>query len=305
MKEYRYQNALILGIDHGYGNMKTAHRVFKASVEKEPTIGANILGYNGIEYGIGAGHKEFQVEKIGDEDYLLLTFASIGYELHFRGLQEADIYIAAGVPLFWVKEQKVSFKEYLLQKEKVEFSYKGRKYCVRILGVEIFPQGYSAFLNEITEAKGQNVLADIGNGTMNVAFMNKNIPIPGKLFTEQFGTYQCMKESRNELIKECKVEVPDEIIDEVFRYGNADIPDKYISVIQRVAKEYTNKVFQKLREYGYHADLQKLYFVGGGSCLIKNFAEYDRDRVYIIDDICATAKGYEFLMSQKLYRKAV
>ena len=37
----------------------------------------------------------------------------------------------------------------------------------------------------------------------------------------------------------------------------------------------------------------KLYIVGGGGCLIRNFGVYDRTRVIINDDICATVKGYE------------
>ena len=37
----------------------------------------------------------------------------------------------------------------------------------------------------------------------------------------------------------------------------------------------------------------RLYIVGGGGYIIKNFAEYDENRVNIISDICATAKGYE------------
>lgn len=305
MKEFRYHNALVIGVDHGYANMKTAHRVFRASVEYEVQIGANVLKINGKEYGIGGGHKEFQVEKTGDDEYRLMTWAAIGDELHFRGLHQADIYLAVGVPPYWVKEQKVSFREYLMQDEVVEFEYKGEKYSVKILDVDVFPQGYSAFLDQVQNVTGQNVLVDIGNGTMDVIFMNKNIPIAGKLYTEQFGTYQCMKEIRNELIKECKVKVPDEIIEEVIRNGNAEIDDKYINVIKRIATDYTDKVFRKLREYGYCEDFQKLYFVGGGACLIKNFVSYNAERVVIIDDICATAKGYEYLMSQKLYRKAV
>ena len=39
----------------------------------------------------------------------------------------------------------------------------------------------------------------------------------------------------------------------------------------------------------------RLYVLGGGNCLIRNFGEYDVDRVTINDDICATAKGYEYL----------
>ncbi len=69
-----------------------------------------------------------------------------------------------------------------------------------------------------------------------------------------------------------------------------------------MAKDYVKQVFSKLREYGYNPDLMKLYVIGGGGCLIKNFAEYDADRVVIIQDICATAKGYEVLALQTLKR---
>jgi plasmid segregation protein ParM len=43
--------------------------------------------------------------------------------------------------------------------------------------------------------------------------------------------------------------------------------------------------------------------VGGGGCIIKNFGDYEKGRVIINDDICATAKGYELLAEQKLRKK--
>ena len=45
------------------------------------------------------------------------------------------------------------------------------------------------------------------------------------------------------------------------------------------------------------------YVVGGGGCLIRNFGTYDKSRVTIIDDICATAKGYESLAYMSLKRR--
>ena len=38
-----------------------------------------------------------------------------------------------------------------------------------------------------------------------------------------------------------------------------------------------------------------LYITGGGGCLVKNFYRYNPDRVKIANDICAAAKGYEYL----------
>ena len=58
-----------------------------------------------------------------------------------------------------------------------------------------------------------------------------------------------------------------------------------------------------MREHDYDPKLMKLYVVGGGGCLIRNFADFDASRVIINDDICATAKGYELLAEQKRGRK--
>jgi plasmid segregation protein ParM len=65
-------------------------------------------------------------------------------------------------------------------------------------------------------------------------------------------------------------------------------------------KEYCRIIFDTLRKYDYDPDLMKLYVVGGGSVLIKNFGTYNSNRVILITDVCATAKGYEFLAWQAL-----
>ncbi len=55
-------NPIIIGIDHGYGNIKTAHCCFKTGVafyEKEPTFKSNLLVYQNKFYIVGEGHKEF------------------------------------------------------------------------------------------------------------------------------------------------------------------------------------------------------------------------------------------------------
>lgn len=68
-----------------------------------------------------------------------------------------------------------------------------------------------------------------------------------------------------------------------------------ITAIQSTAREYVAGIFRRLREHEYDPELMKLYVVGGGGCLIKNFGEFDAGRVVINEDICATAKGYEYL----------
>lgn len=70
----------LIGIDHGYGNMKTANCCFPTGVVKsdtEPTFVSDLLVWNGTYYSIGVGHKEFKADKFNDEDYYVLTLAAI------------------------------------------------------------------------------------------------------------------------------------------------------------------------------------------------------------------------------------
>ena len=65
-----------IGIDHGYGNIKTANHCFKTGIsayDSEPLFTAEMLTYNGKYYLIGEGHKEFAPDKVKDEDYYVLT----------------------------------------------------------------------------------------------------------------------------------------------------------------------------------------------------------------------------------------
>jgi plasmid segregation protein ParM len=170
---------IVIGIDHGYGNMKTAHCCFPAAVsafEKEPVFKDNLLVYNGKFYRIGDGHREFTPEKIMNEDYYILTLAALAQELTKRKLTEGKVHIAAGLPLTWVTEQKERFKEYLMQNDLLDFTFNGTEFHVEIVGADIFPQGFAAVAQKVRQFKGTNLLCDIGNGTVNCLYINNGIP---------------------------------------------------------------------------------------------------------------------------------
>ena len=133
-------NTKIIGIDHGYGNMKTANHCFSSGVlsfDAEPLFTGDMLTYNGKYYLIGEGHKEFIAEKVNDEDYYILTLAAIAKELKAEKLTEAHIVIAAGLPLTWTSVQKADFKAYLSKNAEVEFVYKKTAYHIYIDDVRI------------------------------------------------------------------------------------------------------------------------------------------------------------------------
>ena len=271
--------------------------------DKEPIFKDNLLVWNNKYYLIGAEHKEFSADKMLDEDYYVLTLAAVARELNIAKIYSADVLIAAGLPLTWVSEQREEFKRYLLKNETVDFNFKGKDYHIRIVGADVYPQGFAAIVNHLSDFSGVNMLCDIGNGTMNVMYINECRPLAKKCFTEKYGTNQCMLAVRENLMKQFGVSVDETVLERVIRHGTADISQRYLTAIRDTATEYAEGIFRRLREHEYDPELVRLYVVGGGSCILKNFGSYDKDRVIINDDICATAKGYELLAEQKQNRK--
>ena len=293
----------IIGIDHGYGNIKTANHCFQAGImgyDQEPLFTRDMLTYDGRYYLIGEGHKEFVAEKVKDEDYYLLTLAAIALELQDEGLTEATVIIAAGLPLTWTSGQKKDFAAYLAKNDEVSFTYQKTDYHIHIAGVRIYPQGYAAIVESAAGMKGLSMVADIGNGTMNTLYLVNGRPQSGKMYTEKFGTYQCTLAIREIFMEKTSREIHDVIIDQVLCEGTAEIPASDLKVIKTAATEYVKEIFRRLREHGYDENTMMLYITGGGGCLVRNFYKVNPERVKFVSDLCAAANGYEYMAELQL-----
>ena len=221
MQKYNSNIRIIVGVDHGYGNMKTAHRVFRTGVEcmeEEPIVSKNFVRYKDKFYVIGESHLVYQGNKTDSEDFYILTLAALAEELKFRGLHEANVILAVGLPLAWMKSQGADFRHYLMKEQELHFEFRKERYYVHLCGVEIFPQGFAAVVN-LGAMQGMNMLADIGNGTMNVMQIVDNKPLEKSLVTEKFGVGICMKEIQKELSKENGEDIPEMLIEPLLRNG--------------------------------------------------------------------------------------
>ena len=299
----RHNDTLIIAVDHCYGNMKTANHCFPSGIlahEGEPTFPDNLLYYEGRYYTVGAGHKEYRPDKALDLDYYLLMLAGIAMELNDAGLTGADIFLAAGLPLKWAGTQKEAFRAYLLQKETVTYIFNFKQYTVHFVGCEIYPQGFAAVADSAAELKGTTMLCDLGNGTMNLMLLRSGKPDITRMWTEEYGVKQCVSSIKDALMDAFHEKVPEELITDYLIYGTADASDEYLAVMEKAAKAYAAGVFRILREHEYNPRAMNLYIVGGGGCLIRIFADYDKRRVTFNDDISATAKGYEFMAKRTL-----
>ena len=305
MQKYNSNIRIIVGVDHGYGNMKTAHRVFRTGVEcmeEEPIVSKNFVRYKDKFYMIGESHLVYQGNKTDSEDFYILTLAALAEELKFRGLHEANVILAVGLPLAWMKSQGADFRHYLMKEQELHFEFRKERYYVHLCGVKIFPQGFAAVVN-LGAMQGMNMLADIGNGTMNVMQIVDNKPLEKSLVTEKFGVGICMKEIQKELSKENGEDISEMLIEPLLRNGLQERTDSTAKKVEHIATRYTENIRRRLVDYGYKEGLVHLYVIGGGGCLIRNYSDLaEKTGVTFITDICANAKGYETLAEKKLRR---
>ena len=93
--------SIIIGIDHGYYAIKTAHCSFPAGLtsygEHEPYTRQGLLEFGGCFFVCGSGRQPIQRDKTVNDNYYLLTLAAIAKEIQQRGLPpECSVRIAAG-----------------------------------------------------------------------------------------------------------------------------------------------------------------------------------------------------------------
>lgn len=297
MKELK-NGIKIIGVDTGYGNIKTSSTVTKSAItvyDTEPIFSGNVLEYDGKYYRFGEGHKAFIADKTSDEDFYMFTLMAIAKELGRAGIYAADVYLAESLPLTWVRVQRESFKSYLMKNKSVDFKFNGKEYHIKFVGCSVYPQAYPAVIERIGEFKGVNILADIGNGTLNVLYINNKKPVENKSWTEKLGVNQCAINIRNALMDKYGVKAEESIIDSFLRYGTVDIHDEYLNCMRYAAAKYAEDIFSVLYDYEYNPKFMRLWIIGGGGSVIKHFGKYDKERVTIIDDLRANAKGLEYL----------
>lgn len=306
IRDYNMNGTIILGVDAGYGNYKTARCCFPTSVSRSdqpPVFTRNYLEYDGGYYIIGEGHKDFVAEKSMDGDNYVLTLAAIAKELYARDLNSARIHLAVGLPLKWVQAQRDSFREYMLQNRHVEYKYAGRRYVVDIVDCTVMPQCYVAVAESLPDFKGMHMIADIGNGTMNMMILNNGKASESRSWTVKLGANECFRAIRNLILDRKAEELPAEIIENYLRYVDAKVSGEYQKLMEEAAKSYVDKIYAELKAHGYNPNLMKLYVMGGGAKIVEAVGDYDPDNVTFNHDIRANAKGYEYFCYMKLRRQ--
>ena len=78
----------IIGIDHGWSNMKTATQVFTTGVKEittEPAFFDNVVEFDGVYYKVGGKRLEVRDCKVENNSFYILILAALAKEPCRRG----------------------------------------------------------------------------------------------------------------------------------------------------------------------------------------------------------------------------
>ena len=310
----KHNNFYIIGVDAGYGNMKTARTIYPTglvAMDTKPFFDGDILEYNGTWYRIGEGHKAYNPDKTADEDFYILTLASIAAELSTEQITEANVHLALGLPTTWTGRQREDYRSYMMRNPDVQFFFNDVLYRIHLTDCIVFPQGYAALVplmdsdkrfNEFRQFTGTVMMADIGNGTMNIMRLVNGKPNDQHCWTEVLGVNQCILTARKQMMDKYGIDMPESVIEQFLRTGTANLARELLDNLTDIVRGYVTGLFDALRVHGYDARLMKLFVMGGGGCLVKNFGKYDPGAVVFVDDLHASAKGYEYMAQGVIWR---
>ena len=299
-------DTIIIGIDHGYAAMKTAHFSFPTGLveyEHEPYTRKDVLELDGRFYVVGTGRQPLQKDKTQTEDYYLLTLAAIAKELeHRQAGPAATVHLAAGLPLTSFGRDKKKFKEYLLRDgQPVTFRYEWATYTITIGRVSLFPQGYAAVLTQSTLLDEPSVIvADIGGWTVDLMRLDGRIPNAATCRSLELGMIRCLDEIAEQVRRALGLSMTAAQIESVLRGEAGSVGEQAREIIHREAGAYTRRLLSAIAESGLDARAMPAVFLGGGAALLKRHvgATDGLCRPLILDDVCLNAKGYERLVGQ-------
>ena len=290
----------IIGFDDGYQLGKTANYVFDNGVHMigsmEPTLSEKSLFYDGEYFKVGEGRAAITEDKVSDDDARLRIMAAMAMELRGIGIHKADVVLAVGLPFSNYGRDKPKLIDYYSRQNRLEFTYEGEEYSVVIDKVIVCPQCYSAIASRLGNMKGDYLVVDIGSKTTDVVYVQNGLPIESKSITIEKAMVKWIKEIQREMKVQTGKDIPEHEIMKIALKEDSNLPGAYAELIRGMLREKMHSLELELAERGYSMEYINLIYVG--ALLARDYAGKYRSHTAYDCDLCANAKGYEFLAKQ-------
>ena len=309
----------IISIDHGNRLTKGEFSVIpSAFMESDylPSIGGDVLKYNGKVYTLVDQSLPVLNDKTEDERYFILSLFILGKEL----AQEADtlrkltpnepinIELLIGLPLQHYETYRKKFERYFTDRVGVvRFELNSKPYSVRITGTHAFPQAFAAAITAYDRLKDSRIvnIVDIGGFTVDCLQLNGFKPNLA-LCTSLYWGISTLCQSINDRVRGAGAsrDISDDVIERILG-KEPDALSEYshsrIETVTSTAASHVNRMLAEIAQKGFDLDEDKTVFMGGGSILLKEYiiTAGKAKKPIFIDDINANAKGYRMFYDTK------
>lgn len=185
-----------LGIDNGnyYTKSSTGFKYMSGLKEDSTAVAAlNRITYDGRHYTVGECRNAIEIDKTSNSNMLIQSLPAIAEGIK-RNMGNAvgmmptsksiELELGVGTPLKMYGKEAPKYRKYFIDQD-LEYDWNGEKFHVLIKRVEVYPQGYAAYManyNMFADYSELNVI-DIGGGTDDAFMIRNGLPV-----TETFRT---------------------------------------------------------------------------------------------------------------------
>lgn len=236
----------VIGIDHGWSNMKTVSQIFTTGVKEistEPAFFDNVVEWNGVYYKVGGKRLEVRDTKVENDNFYLLTLASMAKELNRRGMRKANVLLSVGLPLTRFGAEKQDFIEYLTKEKEVSFRFEKERYHIYLARVSVFPQCYAAVADRIKTLPERAVIIDIGSWTIDIMPVCQSYPDEPECITIPQGLIRCMREINEECVRQIGQELDESVIQDIMAGSKGKLPERYMEIVEGCIRGFVQKVY--------------------------------------------------------------
>ena len=146
--------------------------------------------------------------------------------------------------------------------------------------------------------KGDYLIVDIGSKTTDVVYVQDGLPVESRSITIEKAVVKWIKEIQHDMKVQTGKEMPEHEIMKIVLKEDSNLPAAYIELIRGMLREKIQSLELELAERGYDMDYINIIYVGGGALMARDHAGRYRGHTAYDCDLCANAKGYEFLAGQ-------
>lgn len=313
-------NTVVIGIDTGYGLVKTVNKVFpsglKSNKGEKPAFTDGVIKYKGEYFTVGGERTAVKIDKTEDDVTYILTLAAIAEELKLLGKTEANIFLGVGLPLTRCSgDNRTKFQNYYLREKNITFEYEDKIYNITLEGVKVDAQCFAGVLPDLLRGtlKSPSVIIDVGSWTIDAIPVDSEMdksgqfrprPVAAKAVTINSGLINCINRCNDLINMKYGVSVSESQIQAVMRNIRSGLPEDIEDMIKTEITAYCSEIANQILERKLNIQMLPCRIVGGGAIVVKNYGSQFFNDVEFDTNINFNAEGYEIHIQKELERKS-